>query len=84
MMPRATAPTAELSPLLVDASAASRLLGVGRTTFLSLVSQGRVPPSVRLGRRRLWPLDGPQGLRAWVAAGCPPFEQWALLVAEDR
>ena len=69
--------TAELlPPLLVDASAASRLLGIGRTNFLSLVSQGRVPvASIRLGRRRLWPLDGPQGLRVWAAAGCPPVDR---------
>ena len=65
--------TPGLAPLLVDAREAARLCGVGRTTWLSLRAQGRTPPSILLGRRRLWRVEE---IRAWTAAGVPPAERW--------
>ena len=38
--------------LLLKVEDAARLLGVGRTTFFELISQGRIQ-TVRVGRRRL-------------------------------
>lgn len=65
------APPADV--LLVSASEAARLCGVGLTTWYSLIAQGRVPPSVRLGRRRLWSVEE---LREWTRARCPASETW--------
>lgn len=49
--------------LLVDAPTAAKMLGVGRTTVAKLTAEGRLP-SVKIDRRRLFPVDG---LRAFVA-----------------
>ncbi|MHB8827134.1 MAG: excisionase family DNA-binding protein [Acidimicrobiales bacterium] len=38
--------------MLLKVEDAARLLGVGRTTFFELISQGRIQ-TVRVGRRRL-------------------------------
>ena len=67
-----TADTVAGPTLLVDAREATRLCGVGRSTWLALRSQGRVPPAVHLGRRTLWRRAD---LERWVAAGCPAGEQ---------
>jgi len=61
--------------LLLDSTAAARLLGLGRSTFWRLHSAGRVPLPVRLGRRTLWRAEE---LRKWVEAGCPPRGQWEV------
>lgn len=58
-------------PLLVDADGARKLCGLSLRSWWRLHAQRRVPEPVHLGRRTLWRLDGPDGLRAWVAAGCP-------------
>jgi len=68
-----------IEPLLVDASAAARLCGISRTCWYTLISQGRVPPSIRLGRRRLWLVEN---LRAWLRAGAPPRERWGAIQDE--
>ena len=59
-------------PLAVDAQEAARLCGVRRAHWWRLVSSGRAPAPIYLGRRAVWALDGPTGLRAWMLAGCPP------------
>lgn len=59
--------------LLLDAREASRMLGVSRSTWLSLRAAGRTPRPVRIGRRTLWRIDE---LKAWVDAGCPPLHRW--------
>ncbi|HUU12019.1 MAG TPA: helix-turn-helix domain-containing protein [Phycisphaerae bacterium] len=63
-----------LAPLLVDAREAARLCGIGRSSWLSLAAAGQVPPSLLLGRRRLWRV---REVEAWTAAGCPPATRWA-------
>lgn len=60
-------------PLAVDAVGAADLVGVARSTWLKLHSQGRTPRCFRMGRRVLWSVDE---LRAWVRAGAPPREKW--------
>ena len=46
------APSPREPTLLLKVEDAARLLGVGRTTFFELISQGRIQ-TVRVGRRRL-------------------------------
>ena len=46
------APLPREPALLLKVEDAARLLGVGRTTFFELISQGRIQ-TVRVGRRRL-------------------------------
>ncbi len=74
MTERATA--ASFAPLLVDAKGAARLCGVSMRTWWSLHAAGKIPLPVRLGRRTLWRATGPEGLDAWVSAGCPARDRW--------
>lgn len=68
------------SPLLVDAPAAARLLGIGKSLFWSMHSSGRLGPlPIRLGRRTLWRKDE---LTAWIKAGCPARDQWQTMREE--
>lgn len=59
--------------LALDARAAARAVGVSRAHWLRLVSTGRAPQGIRLGRARRWAIED---LRAWVAADCPPADRW--------
>lgn len=50
------------------------LVGISRTTFWKLYSEGRAPEPLRMsGRVVRWRRDE---IAAWVAAGCPPREKW--------
>jgi len=62
--------------LLIDARAAARLCGIGRTSWYGLLSAGRVPEPIRLGRAVRWRRDE---LIAWIAAGCPPRHKWEAM-----
>lgn len=59
--------------LLLNDSSAAKILGIGRTLFRGLNSQGRIPKPIKLGRRKLW---SRQELADWIAAGCPPRDKW--------
>jgi len=63
-------------PLLVDAKAAAGLLGISRAHLYGLLSSGRMPGPIHLGRRTLWRTDE---LRAWTAAGCPSADRWQAM-----
>lgn len=65
-----------LEPLLLDARQCAALCNISRATWYSLLSSGRCPLPVRLGRRTLWRRDE---LTAWVAAGCPPRDRWQAM-----
>ena len=66
-----------LIPLLLDAEASARLLGIGRSLFYALHSSGRLGPMpVRLGKRSLWRRDE---IESWVAADCPARQQWQTM-----
>jgi excisionase family DNA binding protein len=54
--------------LLVDGQETARITSLSLRTIERLVSMGRFPRPVRLGRRRLWDR---RKLEEWVAAGCP-------------
>lgn len=63
------------APLLVDAEEAARLLSISRSTWYALVTSGRAPRGVRLGRCRRWSADD---LRRWIEAGCPSRNRWEV------
>ncbi len=49
----------------------ARMLGVSIATLARWKSAGKLLPGIRKGGRILYPLDGPRGVRAWLAAGMP-------------
>ena len=70
-------PSVESHSILVNAKMASKLLGIGRTLFLTMNQTGRLGPmGVKLGRRRLWRR---KELIDWTSAGCPPREKWTTM-----
>jgi len=62
-------PDTRLEPLAVDIAEACRLTGLGRSKLYQLMSAGEIP-SVKIGKRRVVPVDS---LRQWLArlAGPP-------------
>jgi predicted DNA-binding transcriptional regulator AlpA len=72
----ATTQAAEAQPLAVDSFGAARLLGVSESHWRVMLAGGRVPPGFRLGRRRLWAVAE---LSAWIQAGAPSADRWAIL-----
>jgi len=66
-------------PLLIDADAAAKLCGCGRSLWYTLLAAGKIGPlSLRLGRMRLWRADE---TRHWVGAGCPNSATGAAMPA---
>jgi len=66
-----------IPPALLDAPQTCGYLGIGKTHLHEMIRAGKFGPSpVRLGRcvryRRV-------ELDAWLAAGCPSRERWAML-----
>ena len=60
--------------LTLNAEESAALVGISRSTFWKLYSQGRTPLPLRLGGRVVrWRREE---LTAWVAAGCPAREKW--------
>lgn len=69
-----TQKNAAIDSLLVNINQAAKLIGVGRTLFYSMHTNGQLGPSpVRFGRRILWRVDE---LTRWVQAGCPKRQEW--------
>jgi excisionase family DNA binding protein len=60
-------------PLQIPDTAAAALTGVSRATWHRLRAAGKLPPSVRLGRKVLWRRDE---VVAWIDAGCPDAATW--------
>ena len=61
------------APLLLNAKAAARYCGLGKTSWYALHAAGRIPMPVRLGRAVRWDR---RELEAWAAAGCPARDRW--------
>jgi len=70
-----------LQPLLLSAAETAALLGISRSAFYSLLSSGRMPLPVRLGRRALWRRDL---LELFVAWNCPPRDKFLALLEQER
>lgn len=69
-----------IPPLLVDSRRASRLCGISRSSWYSLLSAGRIgPPTIKLNGRCLYSVSD---LTEWVASRnpetglLPTREQW--------
>lgn len=67
----ATAPPP--APLAVGAADAARMIGLSRSSWLGLVSSGRAPGAIRLGRRLVWRVGE---LSDWLKAGAPNRDAW--------
>lgn len=63
-------------PLAVDARDAARMCGVSVAHWYALIAGGRAPAGIRLGRRRLWAVAE---LSAWLEAGAPTADRWAVM-----
>lgn len=63
------------APLLVPASRAAQICGKSVRTWQA---SGLIPAPLRVGRSLLWRV---RDLEAWVAAGCPPRDEWDARVA---
>ncbi len=61
------------NPLLVSSNAAALMCGISRSAWYKLVSSGKAPRPVKLGRLARWRRDE---VEAWVAAGCPFRQKW--------
>jgi predicted DNA-binding transcriptional regulator AlpA len=71
----------QIEPLLLRAERAAALCGLAVSTWYSLMSSGQLPPSIKLGRARLWRLDT---LRKWTQLNCPPIDRFTQLIKEDE
>ena len=64
-------------PLLLNASDAATLLGVGRSHFYAMHSSGRLGPMpIAFGKRKVWRVEE---LRDWVRAKCPARDKWLAI-----
>ena len=58
--------------LAVDAKQLAKLLSLSVRTIRTMDAAARLPRPVKLnGHAVRWVLDGPQGIRDWLAAGAP-------------
>ena len=74
--------TLPIEPLLLRAKEASVLCGIAVSTWAELRSAGKLPPSIKIGKARLWRLDI---LRRWCQENCPPIDRFnQLMAAEGR
>lgn len=61
------------APLLLRASDAAALCNTSVRTWRAWDRTGRIPQSVRIGRKIFW---RPDELMAWITAGCPDRITW--------
>lgn len=74
--------TLPVEPLLLRAKQAAKLCGLSVSTWHEYRAGGRIPPSIKIGKARLWRLDI---LRRWVGWNCPTIDKFnQLLAAEAR
>jgi predicted DNA-binding transcriptional regulator AlpA len=57
------------------------LLGLGIRTIRTLDAAGKLPAPVRIGGRVLWSV---REIRQWIAAGCPPRDEWTAIKAAAK
>lgn len=72
---------AGLSPnrLALSAEEVAEALGISRAHVFKLVSSGRLPKPVKLGRAVRWPR---KDLEEWLASGAPSRDRWELMRAQ--
>ena len=59
--------------VLLSRSAVAEMLGISKSFVTKLVSAGRFPRAIKLGRRRLWSYGE---ILAWTKVGCPSRAEW--------
>ena len=70
------------APLLLDAAGAAALCSVSRATWFSMQAAGQIPAAVlRRGRVVRWSYAE---IVAWIAAGCPARDRWAIISGRPR
>lgn len=57
------------SSLLLTVNDVLAIVQLGRSTWFRLVSSGKAPLPVKIGRTSRWPLNV---IEEWIATGCPP------------
>lgn len=64
-------------PEAVSLRTLAAMIDISERSAERLRSSGRlgVPP-ITIGSRVRYPLNGPRGVRAWIAAGCPGRDEW--------
>ncbi len=62
-----------VQPILLSAAESAKLLGIGRSLFYSLRSEGKLPRPRQLGGRVLWQKSE---LEKWIDHNCPTQQQW--------
>lgn len=55
-------------PVLINAEELSRIMDISERTLWRLLSGGKVPQPVRVGRNTRWRLAE---VEEWIARGCP-------------
>jgi excisionase family DNA binding protein len=70
-----------LETLLLDVDSTCQLLGLPRRTLYSLMSRGALPPSFRLGKKRVFRR---QDLEKWVSMGMPSLEKFLVLAGGSQ
>ena len=79
--PASSPAAADPLPLLIPDVQAAALAGVSRAHWQRLRSAGKLPPSIKLGRKVLWRrLE----IEEWIAAGCPDAKVWSAMQAAAR
>ena len=74
--------TLPIEPLLLRAEQAAALCGLSVSTWHEYRAAGRIPPSIKIGKARLWRLDV---LRKWVSWNLPPIDRFnQLMQAEGK
>ena len=63
--------------VLIDAKHAAEFMGIGKTTWYQLHSEGKVPEPIRLNKRVLWRR---KELIAWSEQGCPNKQEWKRIL----
>ena len=84
--PQGLQPAPAVPRLAADKAEVAALLGVCTKTVDRLVMTGKMPAPVLLGgssRSKRWPIDGPSGLRRWIALGCPDRKKFEALTEEE-
>ena len=65
--------TCQVEPLMLRAKEAAKLCGLAVSTWYELKSAGKLPPSLKLSKARLWRMDV---LRRWVEMDCPNIDRF--------
>jgi len=68
-------------PLILSIAETVRLLGLPRRTLYRLMNAGALPPSFKLGGKRVFRRAD---LEKWIALGLPPIERFLTLTERKR